>query len=57
MGDKRTNHNITDPVFSAIKKYENHLSILKIKETIGKKTNHFPLNLLIERKYSMNYTN
>ena len=57
LGDDITNPNITDPVFCSIKKYENHPSILKIKKIMGKKTYHFPLNLLIERKYSMNYKN
>ena len=56
-GDNITNPNITDPVFSAVQKYENHPSILQIKEMMGKKTYHFPLNLLIERKYSINYKN
>ena len=37
--------------------YENHSSILKIREMMCKKNYHFPLNLLIERKYSMNYKN
>ena len=49
--------NITDPDFCTIKKYENQPSILKIKEMLGKTTYHFLLNLLIERKYSMNYKN
>ena len=51
LGDNITNPHITDPVFCAIKMYENHTSILKIKEMMGKKNYHFPLNLLIERKY------
>ena len=55
--DNLTNSHITDPVFSAIKKYENYPSILKIKEMMGKKIYHFLSNLLIERKYSMNYQN
>ena len=57
LGDNITNPNITDPIFCAIQKYEKHPSILKIKKIIGKKTYHFPLNLLIERKYSTNYKN
>ena len=54
LRDNMTNPNITNPVFCAIKNYENHPSILKIKVMMGKKTCHFPLNLLIERKYSKN---
>ena len=38
-----------------MEKYENHPNILKIKEIMNIKTYHFPLNLLTERKYSMNY--
>ena len=58
LGNNITSSHITDPVFCAVKKYENHPSILKIKEMMGqKKTYHFPLNLLIERKDSMNYKN
>ena len=54
LRDNMTNPNITNPVFCAIKNYENHPSILKIKVMMGEKTCHFPLNLLIERKYSKN---
>ena len=54
LRDNMTNPNITNPVFCSIKNYENHPSILKIKVMMGKKTCHFPLNLLIERKYSKN---
>ena len=54
LRDNMTNPNITNPVFCAIKNYENHPGILKIKVMMGKKTCHFPLNLLIERKYSKN---
>ena len=52
LGDNITNPHITDPVFC-----ENHPSILKIKEMMGKKNLPFSFNLLIERKYSMNYKN
>ena len=55
--DKKVSPNSTDPVFGAIKKYGNRPSIFKIKEITGKNTYHFPFNLLIERKYSMNYKN
>ena len=54
LRDNMTNPNITNPVFCAIENYENHPSIRKIKVMMGKKTCHFPLNLLIERKYSKN---
>ena len=37
LGDNINNPNITDPVFCATQKYENHPSILKIGEMIGKK--------------------
>ena len=35
LGDNITNPHITDPVFCAIQKYENHPSILKIEEMMG----------------------
>ena len=56
--DSIPNPNITDPVFCEIEMYEKQPSILKIiffKKIILK--NHFPLNLLVERKYSTNYKN
>ena len=37
LGNNVTSSHITDPVFCAVKKYENHPSILKIKEMMGKK--------------------
>ena len=55
LKDNITNPNITDPAVCAIQKYENRPSILKIKEMTLKKTYHFLLNFLIERRYSMNY--
>ena len=48
LGDNITSPNIIDPVFCAIQKYENHPSILKIKEMMGRKTYHFSADLLIE---------
>ena len=35
LGDNITNPHITDPVFCAIQKYENHPRILKIEEMMG----------------------
>ena len=40
LGDNITNAHITDSVSCAIRKYENHPSILKIKEMMGKKPYH-----------------
>ena len=57
LGDNMTSPNIIDTVFCAMRKYENHTSILKIKEIMCQKTYHFSLNLLIERKYLVNYKN
>ena len=37
LGDSWTNPNITDSAFCAIKKYENHPNILKIKEMMGRR--------------------
>ena len=37
LGNNITSSHITDPVFCAVKKYENHPSILKIKEMMGQK--------------------
>ena len=57
LKDDITNPNNTDPAVCEIQKYENGPSILKIKEMTVKKTYHFLLNLLIERRYSVNYKN
>ena len=46
LGDNITNPNVN--VFCAMKTYENYPLILKIKETMGRKIYHFPLNSLIE---------
>ena len=45
-----TNPNITDSVFCAIKKYENHPNILKIKETMGKKSLSFSFKFTEKKK-------
>ena len=45
LGDDITNPNMTDPIFCAIRKYENHPGIFKAKAII---TYHFPLNLFMK---------
>ena len=53
LGDNITNPHITDPVFCTIQNYENHLSILKIKEMMGKINLSFSFKF-IDRKEIFN---
>ena len=50
LGDNITNPNITDPVFCAIQKYENHQSILKIKEVMGTNNLSFSFKFIDRKK-------
>ena len=50
LGDNITNPNITDPVFCTIQKYENHPSILKNKEMMGKRNLSFSFKFIDRRK-------
>ena len=50
LGGNIANPNVTDLVFCAIKKYENHPSNLKIKEMMGKKILSFSFKLIDGKK-------
>ena len=50
LGDNKTNPNITDPVFCAIKKYEKHPNILKIKEIMGTNILSFSFKFIDRKK-------
>ena len=50
LGDNITNSNITDPVFYAIQMYENHPSILEIKEMMSKKNLSFSFTFFDRKK-------
>ena len=54
LWDNITNPNIADPVFCGIKKYQNHPSILKIKEMMGKKNLIFFLKFIDRKKLNSN---
>ena len=50
LADNITNSNITDPVFCAIETYENHPSILEIKEMMSKKNLSFSFTFFDRKK-------
>ena len=50
LGDNITNPHVTGPVFCAIRKYENHPSILKIKEMMGEKNLSFSFKFINRKK-------
>ena len=54
LWDNITNPNIADPVFCGIKKYQNHPSILKIKEMMSKKNLKFFLKFIDRKKLNSN---
>ena len=43
--------NTSDPVLKAIRKYEKHLSIIKIKENMRTRTSPFLLVLLLKKQF------
>ena len=50
LGDNIANPNITYPVFSVIRKYEKHPSILKIKEMMGTSNLSFSFKFIDRKK-------